>query len=191
MIRSAILVPAATLQTKYTLSRKFSRNCESMPKTSTHILSTSRKYTTGFLVKRFGECCGSSVLTVACCWHSSLLILFRRLCPCRWGDTSEPFALCVGLRKGRVLPPLLFIFYINSIDSQNRVEECVVVGRINHLLFTNDSILLVSSESERGLQHSLDRFAAACDQVGKTIRTEKRDIMSVQKPKAVHTASER
>jgi len=46
----------------------FLRNLECMPKTFTHVLSTSRKYTTAFLVKSFGECCGRTVLTVACYW---------------------------------------------------------------------------------------------------------------------------
>jgi len=48
-------------------SRKFLWNLGSMPKTSsTHAMRTSRK--TGFLVKRFGECCESTVLTAACYW---------------------------------------------------------------------------------------------------------------------------
>ena len=45
------------------LSSKFLRNLESMPNTSTHALSNSRKHTTGFLLKRFVERCGSMVLT--------------------------------------------------------------------------------------------------------------------------------
>jgi len=47
------------------------RNPGSMLKTSRHALSTSRKHTTGFLVKRFGECWVSRVLTAACYWPSS------------------------------------------------------------------------------------------------------------------------
>jgi len=41
-----------------------------MPKTFTHVLSTLRKHTTGFLMKSFGECC-RPVLTNACYWPSS------------------------------------------------------------------------------------------------------------------------
>jgi len=40
-------------------SGKFSRNFGSMPKTSTHVLSNSRKRTTWFLVKSIVECYGS------------------------------------------------------------------------------------------------------------------------------------
>ena len=53
-----------------------------MPKTSTHVLSTSRKHATRFLVKSFGECCGSMALTAACYWLWSHCI-FTSLCPCR------------------------------------------------------------------------------------------------------------
>jgi len=42
-----------------------------MPKTFTHVLSTSRKHSTGFLVKSFGECCRRTVLMAACYWPSS------------------------------------------------------------------------------------------------------------------------
>jgi len=70
IIRSAVFIPPIVLQTKISLSSKFSRNFGSMPKTFTHVLSTSRKHTTGFLMKSFGECCGP-VLTTACYWPSS------------------------------------------------------------------------------------------------------------------------
>jgi len=53
------------------LSSKIFRNLESMLKTSSHALSNSRKYTTRFLVKGYGECCVSTVLMVACYWPSS------------------------------------------------------------------------------------------------------------------------
>jgi len=64
-IASAVFTPAVVLQTKFSLSSKFLKNLGGVPKTSRHILSTSRKYTTGFLVKSFGVCCGSTVLTAA------------------------------------------------------------------------------------------------------------------------------
>jgi len=51
-----------------------------MPKTFTHVLSTSRKHTTGFLMKSFGECCGP-VLTTACYWPSSHCIPAQTFVP--------------------------------------------------------------------------------------------------------------
>jgi len=74
MISSAVFVPAAALQIKFPLSSKLLKNVGSMVKRSTYALSTSRKHTTGFLVKSFVECCGCTVLTAACYWPSSHFI---------------------------------------------------------------------------------------------------------------------
>ena len=77
MIPSAVFVTTVALQNKFPLSSKFSRNPGSMPKTYTHVLSASGKYMAGFLVKSFGGCRGSTVLTVASlstgasCWPLS------------------------------------------------------------------------------------------------------------------------
>jgi len=47
-------VAAVALQKKFIPSNKFSRNPGSLPKTYTHVLSTSGKYMAGFLLKSFG-----------------------------------------------------------------------------------------------------------------------------------------
>jgi len=84
VIPSAVFVPSVALQTKFSLSIKFSRNLGSMPKmSSSHVLSTSRKHTIKFPVKSFGEWCGSMMLTTACYWPSSHRILLKGLCPYR------------------------------------------------------------------------------------------------------------
>jgi len=62
------------------LSGKFLRNLRSMPKTSPHALSNSRKHTTGFLLKRFVERCGSMLLTAG---GQVTVFLIRSLCPCQ------------------------------------------------------------------------------------------------------------
>ena len=68
------------------------------------------------------------------------------------------FHVDVGLWQGCVWSPLLFIIYINYMDKLSQSDECVTIGRckISWLLFTNDLVLLASSES--GLQ-----LAAAFD----------------------------
>ena len=49
------------------LSSNILRNLGNILKKPSHALSTWRKHTTGFLVKSFGECCVSTVLTTA--WY--------------------------------------------------------------------------------------------------------------------------
>ena len=65
MIPSSVFVPALAKQTTF---HKNFQNLRSMPKTSTYALSTSRKHTTGFIVKSVGECCASAMLTGAYWW---------------------------------------------------------------------------------------------------------------------------
>jgi len=50
--------PGRSTTDEISSSSKFLRNLGSMPNTSRHALSNSRKHTTGFLVNRFVECCG-------------------------------------------------------------------------------------------------------------------------------------
>ena len=71
---NVVFVAAVGQQNKIPLSIKFSRNLGNMPKTYTHVLSTSGKHTTGFLVKSLVECFGSMVLTAACYWPWSHFI---------------------------------------------------------------------------------------------------------------------
>jgi len=79
MIPSAVFVATVALQKKFLLSSKLSRNPGSIPKTYTYVLSTSGKYVVVFLVKSFGVCCGSTVLTGAYCWPSSHRIPVQKI----------------------------------------------------------------------------------------------------------------
>jgi len=109
MIPSPVFVPAVALKIKFSLSSKFLRNLRSMPQTCTHVLSTSIKHTTGFLVKSSGQCCGSTVLTAACYWPSSHCIPAQKFV-----SVSGEFTVGVGLRQRCVVSPLLFIVYIRG-----------------------------------------------------------------------------
>ena len=71
MIPSAVCILVVAIHNKFSLSSKFLRNLGSTQKTSTHASSHSRKHTTGFLVKSFGECCKSTILTATCYWPTS------------------------------------------------------------------------------------------------------------------------
>ena len=79
---------AVALQTKLSLSNKFSRNLGSMPKTSTHVLSTSRKHTTGVFVKIAGGCCRCTVLKAACYWLSNHCIPVQK-CVSMLGELNQ------------------------------------------------------------------------------------------------------
>ena len=65
-ISSAVFVMALAPQNKFSLFSEFSRYLRSMPKTSTQVVSTLRKHTTGFIGKSLRECSGSTVLAAAC-----------------------------------------------------------------------------------------------------------------------------
>ena len=166
------------LQTEFSLSSTFSRNLGSIPQTSAHALSISKKRTTGLIVKSFGECCGSTVLTAASYWTSSHCIPAQKFVSVS-GVKSQPSTVGVVLRQGCVLSPLVFIVHEldRPIDSHSRVDEGVTVGscRINRLLFADDLVLLASSR--QGLQHALDRFSTPCDRAGMKISTKETDVL--------------
>jgi len=66
-----------------------------MPKTPSHDLSVSRKNAAGFLVKIFGECCVSTMLTAACYWPSCHSIAAHRFvsAPAEWNRNRSPWLL--------------------------------------------------------------------------------------------------
>jgi len=73
----------STTEQIISLSSKFLRNLGSMLETSSHGMSTSRKHATGFLMKSFGECCVSTVLTGARYCRQAIVFLVTSLFPCQ------------------------------------------------------------------------------------------------------------
>ena len=67
------------------------------------------------------------------------------------------------------------------MDKLSQTNECVTIGKckISRLLFTDDLVLLTSTES--GLQHSLNGYAAACNIAGMKIRTLKTEVQHFSK----------
>jgi len=90
-------------------SGKYSRNPGSMPKTSTHVLSTSRKHKTGSFWKSFVECFGSTILMAA---YKKSLYSCSEICVCVGRLKSQPFTVGVGLRQGCVLSVSPHIFIV-------------------------------------------------------------------------------
>jgi len=75
MIPNAAFVPAVALQTKFSLSRKLSRNLGSMLKMSAHVLSITKNDRVPR--EKLWGCCGNTVLTAACYCPSSHCISAR------------------------------------------------------------------------------------------------------------------
>ena len=119
MIPSAGFVPAVALQTKFTLSSKFLRNPGWMLKTSTHVLSTSRKHMTGFLMKSSGKCCGSTVLTAACYWLSSHCISAQKFVSVSW--ESNPNCSPLLLDSDRVCA-VTALHSLHELDRQPQLS---------------------------------------------------------------------
>ena len=135
MIPSAVYVVAAALQNKFPLSSKFLRNPGSMPKKSTHVLSTWGKYMAGFLVKSFWECCGSTVLTGASCWPSSNYIPVQKIVSLSTELNHNRSSLVLYSDNG-VWSPHLFIVYIRVLRTAargtNPTCEAISPGRKTH-----------------------------------------------------------
>jgi len=179
---SAIFVPAVVPQTKFSLSSKFLGACER------HVLSTSRKHVTRFLVKRCGECCGGTVLS----WQPSIHCIPAQKYVSVSGKLNHncsPWVL--NSDKGVALLPLLFIVCMDWIDSHSRDNAGVIVVCWNINRFPVSDYLVLLTVSKQGLQHALDRFAAAWNRAGMKIGAKKWAAMSLKQPKAVYAASER
>uniref|UniRef100_A0A8C6PMX5 Reverse transcriptase domain-containing protein n=1 Tax=Nothobranchius furzeri TaxID=105023 RepID=A0A8C6PMX5_NOTFU len=93
------------------------------------------------------------------------------------GSKSCSFPVRVGLHQGCPLSPILFITFMDRISRHSQGVEGIRFGglRISSLLFADDVVLLASSE--RGLQLSLERFAAECEAAGMRISSSKSETM--------------
>ena len=98
MISSAVFVPAVPLLTKFSQSRKF----KSMPKASTHVLSTSREEVYDRVPCE--KLCGvlwEYVLTAACYWTSSHCIPTQKFVPVSGSESTTvhrwtPIKVCAA-----------------------------------------------------------------------------------------------
>ena len=88
---------------------------------------------------------------------------------------TDAFTSNIGVRQGDNLSPTLFNIFINDIPEIFHQNECNPVYMlntpINCLLYADD--LVVLSESEKGLQNSLNVLHKYCDKWGLTVNTSK------------------
>ena len=97
------------------------------------------------------------------------------------GMKTKPFSIIVGLERGYVFSPLLFIIYMDKKDRGNLCSSGVTFGKCNvrRLLFADDLALLCSNK--RNLQYALDQFSEACLDAEMKISTAKTEIMCMSK----------
>ena len=76
---------------------------------------------------------------------------------------------------------LLFVIYMNWISKSSQSDECATIGncKISRLLFTDDLVLLSSTES--CLRRELNRFADACDTTGMKISAAKTEVLHLSR----------
>lgn len=118
------------------------------------------------------------------------------------GELSDPFPVTNGVKQGCVLAPTLFsmvfsamlahtdspadvnirhrmdggLFNLRRLQAKTKVK----VQPVREFLFADDCALGTSSES--AMQEAMDSFAAACDQFGLTISTQKTEVMHQPAP---------
>ena len=70
---------------------------------------------------------------------------------------------------------------MNWINKSSQSDECATIGncKISRLLFTDDLVLLSSTES--GLRRELNRFADACDTTGMKISAAKTEVLHLSR----------
>ena len=125
------------------------------------------------------------------------------------GETSKPFPVSNGVKQGCVLAPTLFSLMFSamltdafrdtntgigiryrtdgSVFNLRRLQAKtkVLTDTINDFLFADDCAL--NATTEAGMQHSLDKFAKACNNFGLTISTKKTEVMHQPAPGKPYT----
>ena len=114
-------------------------------------------------------------------------------------EISQPFPVSNGVKQGCVLTPALFSIMISAMLTDDFRDTGVGIGinyhtyssvfnlrrlqaktkvtsdTVNDFLYADDSALNAASEAD--MQHSIDKFAKACSNVGLTISTKKTEVM--------------
>ena len=101
------------------------------------------------------------------------------------GLNSTTFTYSKGIKQGCVLSCLLFALYLNDLEDVIRREsskgidvedeELSVLLKLFTLLYADDTVIF--SNTERGLQQSLNIFEKYCNTWKLKINTEKSEIL--------------
>ena len=149
------------------------------------------------LLKKIG--CPPQLLSITASFHDDMkgTVNFD-------GATSDPFTIRSGVKQGCVLAPTLFgiffsmllnfafggseegihlhtrsdgkLFNLSRLKAKTKVRKVL----IREMLFADDAAL--TSHTEEGLQHLMDRFAHACKEFGLTISIKKTNVMGQDVP---------
>ena len=120
------------------------------------------------------------------------------------GEISQPYPVSNGVKQGCVLAPTLFSIMFSAMLMDTFIDTDVGIGinyhidssvfnlrrlqakikvtsdTVNDLLFADDCTLNTTSEAD--MQHSIDKFAKACNNFGLTISTKKTEVICQPAP---------
>ena len=95
---------------------------------------------------------------------------------------SNLFKTDKGVRQGDSISPTLFNIFINDMskifENENNDPVKIIDSKVGSLLFADDLIIL--SNSEKGLQNSLNNLSEYCDKWQLTVNTNKTKSMIFQ-----------
>ena len=96
---------------------------------------------------------------------------------------TEYFQSNIGVRQGDGMSPILFNVFINDLISELNSDECTPAKienvRVGCLLYADDVVIM--SDTETGLQTSLDKIAAFCNKWSLSVNTNKTKVIVFNK----------
>jgi exonuclease III len=104
------------------------------------------------------------------------------------GETSTLFESLIGLKQGEPLSPILFLFFINDVLDDLKLNDSSVYSvdelQLLALLFADDTALFAKSPDE--LQSLLNQLHTYCIKSGISVNTKKTKVVIFEKGKSGH-----
>ena len=111
-----------------------------------------------------------------------------KLCIKHMGNVSKFFDSNLGLLQGEVTSPIMFSLFLNDIQLhlQDNLQCGINIDQLSIylLLFADDAVIL--SDTETGLQNSLERLKEYCLKWNLIINTDKTKIVIFRKGERLH-----